>query len=72
MHCCESELWLELCTRGALVLLHVVSIYEGHSMVPLLKVLVENPLAVGWVDYLVKNLKASGSSKEKLLVGLTE
>jgi hypothetical protein len=41
-------------------------------MVPLLKVLVENPLAAGWVDYLVKNLKALGSSKEKLVVGLTE
>jgi hypothetical protein len=40
MHSCESELWLELCTRGILVLL--VSIYGDHSMIPVLNDVVEN------------------------------
>jgi hypothetical protein len=53
MHCYESELWLELCIRGALVLL--VSIYGGHSMISVLIFLVENLLAADTrVGHLVK------------------
>ena len=65
MHCCESELWLELCTRGALVLL--VSIYGGHSMIPVLIFLVGNPLAPGYSGWIFgENLKGLGQFQSKI------
>jgi hypothetical protein len=50
MHCYESELWIKLCNRGALILL--VSIYGGHSMIPVLIFLVENLLAAGYSGWI--------------------
>jgi hypothetical protein len=65
MHCYESELWLKLCNRGVLVL--IVSIYGGHSMIPLLKVLVENPLAVGYSGWIFgENLKGLKQFQSKI------
>jgi hypothetical protein len=65
MHCYESELWLELCTRGALVLL--VSIYGGHSMIPVLIFLVENCLAAGYSGRIFgENLKDLGQFQSKI------